>query len=226
MTFLSIAAAFAFTLVVATITANPVHNKEKLMLNLDPVMAIEYFWNEEIGKDQSAQDINPWNDIEEDQKKSFYTMRDDGEGRDKGKDGDSNPWNNIEEDQKKNLRNDGEDGDKGKDGDRDQNGDKGKDGDSNQNGNNGIEIKIETKKKIEIEMEIKIRGLSNQSNRCTGVRKRSTTKPGLRLKLKDQVGIYYYRYIYGYNNSCMLVFFFHPMCIQTAGPSLAARGSD
>ena len=171
MTFLSIAAAFTFTLVVATITANPVYNKEKLMLNLDPVMAIEYFWNEEIGKDQSAQDIIPWNDIEEDQKKN---LRNDGEDGDKGKDGDRD-----------------QNGDKGKDGDRDQNGDKGKDGDSDQNGHNGIEIKIETKKKIEIEMEIKIRGLSNQSNRCTGVRKRSTMKPGLRLKLKDQVGIYY-----------------------------------
>ena len=120
MTFLSIAAAFAFTLVVATITANPVHNKEKLMLNLDPVMAIEYFWNEEIGKDQSAQDINPWNDIEEDQKKYFYTMKDDGEGGDKEKDGDGNPWNNIEEDQKKyfyTMKDDGEGGDKEKDGD-------------------------------------------------------------------------------------------------------------
>ena len=77
------------------------------MLNLDPVMAIEYLWNEEIGKDQSAQDINPWNDIiEEDQKKN---LRNDGEDGDKGKDGDRD-----------------QNGDKGKDGDRDQNGDKGK----------------------------------------------------------------------------------------------------
>ena len=161
-----------YPLVVASISANPVHNKEKLMLNQDPVKAINYFWNEEIGKDQSAQAINPWNDIEEDQKKNIYTMRIDGEDGDKGKDGDRD-------------RN----GDKGNDGDRDQNGDKGKDGDRDQNGDNGIEIKIETKKKIEIEMETRIRGLSSQSNACTGVRKRSTMKPGLRLKLKDQVGI-------------------------------------
>ena len=82
---LSIVTAFAFTLVVATITANPVYNEEKLnqMLNQDPIKAIKYFLNEEIGKDRSAQVINPWNDIEEDQKKNFYTMRDDGEDGDK-----------------------------------------------------------------------------------------------------------------------------------------------
>ena len=77
MTSLSIATAFAFMLVVATTTANPVLNEEnsKLnrMLNQDPVKAIKYFWNKEIGKDRSAQAINPWNDniIEEDQKKSY-----------------------------------------------------------------------------------------------------------------------------------------------------------
>ena len=85
---LSIAAAFVFLLVVATITANPVHNKEKLMSNQDPAKAFKYFWNEEIGKDRSAQAINLWNDIEEDQKKNFYTMRDDSKDRDKEKDGD------------------------------------------------------------------------------------------------------------------------------------------
>ena len=86
---LSIAVAFVFMLVVATTTANPVHNEEKLMSNQDPVKAIRYFWNEDIGKDRSAQAINVWNDIiEEDQKKNFYTMRDDSEDGDKEKDGD------------------------------------------------------------------------------------------------------------------------------------------
>ena len=88
MTSLSIVAAFVFTLVVAMTTANPVHNEERLILNRDPVKAIKYLWNEEIGKDRSAQDINLWNGIEEDQKKNFYTMRDDGEDGDKEKDGD------------------------------------------------------------------------------------------------------------------------------------------
>ena len=119
MTSLSIAAAFAFALVVASISANPVHNKEKLMLNQDPVKAIinKYFWNEENGKDRSAQAINLWNDIEEDQKKNFYTMRDDGADGDKENEGDRD-----------------QNGDKGKDGARDQNGDKEKDGDRDQNG--------------------------------------------------------------------------------------------
>ena len=85
---LSIAVAFVFMLVVATTTANPVHNEEKLMSNQDPVKAIRYFWNEDIGKNRSAQAINVWNDIEEDQKKNFYTMRDDSEDGDKEKDGD------------------------------------------------------------------------------------------------------------------------------------------
>ena len=147
MTSLSIATAFAFTLVVATITANPVYNEEKLnqMLNQDPIKGIKYFWNEEIGKDRSARAINPWNDIEEDQKKSFYTMRDNSEDGEKGKDGDGNPWNNIEEDQKKyfyTMKDDGEGGDRDQNGDKgkggasltDQNGDKGKEKDRNQNG--------------------------------------------------------------------------------------------
>ena len=70
-------------------------------------------------------------------------MKDDGEGGDKEKDGDSNPWNNIEEDQKKyfyTMKDDGEGGDrdqnggKGKDGASLTNGDKGKEKDRNQNG--------------------------------------------------------------------------------------------
>ena len=48
--------------------------------------------NEEIGKDRSAQAVNPWNDIEEDQKKSIYTMRDDGADGDKEKDRDQNGY--------------------------------------------------------------------------------------------------------------------------------------
>ena len=90
MTSLSIATAFAFTLVVATITANPVYNEEKLnqVLNQDPVKAIKYFWNKEIGKDRSAQAINPWNDIieEDPEEKLLYYERYDGADGDKEKD--------------------------------------------------------------------------------------------------------------------------------------------
>ena len=89
MTSPSVAAAFAFmlALVVATVTANPVHNKEKLMLNEDPVKAIKYFWNEEIGKGRSAHAINLWDDrgTEEEQNKNTYTIRDDNEDGDKGR---------------------------------------------------------------------------------------------------------------------------------------------
>ena len=46
-------ATFAFLLVVAMATANPVHTEEKLT-SQDPIKAIKYFWNEEIRKDQSA----------------------------------------------------------------------------------------------------------------------------------------------------------------------------
>lgn len=57
---------FAFMLVVAMATANLVH-KEKLT-NQDPIKAIKYYWNEEIGKDWSTQVMNPWSeDIDEDQ---------------------------------------------------------------------------------------------------------------------------------------------------------------
>ena len=86
---LSIAAAFVFMLVVAMITANPVHNEEKLMSNQDPGKAIKYFWNEEIGKGWSGHAINLWNDrgTEEEQNKKFntHTMRDDNKDGDKEK---------------------------------------------------------------------------------------------------------------------------------------------
>jgi hypothetical protein len=56
MASLSITAAFAFMLVIATTLANPVHNEleEKLTLNQDPIKAFKNFWNEEVGKDRSA----------------------------------------------------------------------------------------------------------------------------------------------------------------------------
>lgn len=54
-------ATFAFLLVVAMATANPVHTEEKLT-SQDPIKAIKYFWNEEIRKDRSAQVTNLWNE--------------------------------------------------------------------------------------------------------------------------------------------------------------------
>ena len=94
MTSISIAA-LAFMLVVTTITANPVRNKEKLT-NQDRLKAIKYFWNEEIGKDRGAQIMNLWNEhVEEAQNKRVYTMREDGDRRkgDGDKDKEINFWN-------------------------------------------------------------------------------------------------------------------------------------
>ena len=59
------------------------------MLNQDPIKAIKYFWNEEIGKGQNAHAINLWNgcDTEEQWNKKFntHTMRDDDKDGEKEK---------------------------------------------------------------------------------------------------------------------------------------------
>ena len=91
MAFVSIAT-FAFVLVVATTAAYPVR-KEKMTDN-DLIKAIMYIWNEEMGKDQSAEAMNLWNEEAEiDQNKV-----EDGEDRDKDREGVNDREENERED--------------------------------------------------------------------------------------------------------------------------------
>ena len=79
-------------LVVAMTAAYPMH-KEK-MTDKDLAKAIMNVWNEELGKDQSAEAMNLWNEeVEKDQKKI-----EDGEDRDKDREGVNNRDENKMED--------------------------------------------------------------------------------------------------------------------------------
>ena len=74
-------ATFAFMLVVAMTAAYPVR-KEK-MIDKDLIKAIMYIWSDEMGKDQSAEAKNLWNEeAEKDQNKV-----EDWEDRDKDREG-------------------------------------------------------------------------------------------------------------------------------------------